>query len=178
MWWVRRTSPPPFPQKTLSYTTNTLPRARAEEPVVHDEDAVPASQERVGEGFESRVAWPDDGKDLRMGRVPHVSKEGEDLGVGFHPRVSVVGARGFREPRLHAWMDGHGARDEEEGWAQSEPRVTMGGSLLQADPTHADTGLAQSRIPASDTLNTAPASGRFGESMRRAIRFPPFDFRR
>src|SRR3989454_10718394 len=36
----------------------------------------------------------------------------------------------------------------------------------------------QSRMPSSETENTASASGRFGESIRRAIRFPPFDFRR
>src|SRR5205809_8057994 len=36
----------------------------------------------------------------------------------------------------------------------------------------------QSRTPSSDTLKTASASGRFGESISRAIRFPPFDLRK
>src|SRR2546426_12708302 len=43
---------------------------------------------------------------------------------------------------------------------------------------HGTKGHGQSRIPSSETLKTASASGRVGESISRAIRLPPLDLRR
>src|SRR5438128_2432112 len=51
-------------------------------------------------------------------------------------------------------------------------------SICPDTPCHGTEEHGQSRIPSSDTLKTASASGRFGESMSRAIRLPPFDLRR
>src|SRR3990170_3929413 len=151
-------------------------RALAEKPVLDHDDTVATPEEGVSESLQACMARSDDGEVSRLRRLPCVPKELERLSVRLDPGIAAVREGRLRELFRDLGVEGDGSGHQEEGRAHRY--LTKRGSLLQGVPTLVHTVHAQSRIPCSETLKTASASGRFGESIKRAIRFPPLDFRR
>src|SRR6266540_6900757 len=150
-----------------------------EETVRHDHDPIARTQERVGERLEARVAGSGEREDAVLWRGPEIAHQGDGLGERLDPRVAVMRERRLRELLEDPGMQRHGTRYQQETRIHWN-RANYGSdatSICPDTPCHASPP-AQSRIPSSETLKTASASGRFGESIRRAIRLPPFDLRR
>src|SRR5437867_5770980 len=107
--------------------------------------------------------------------MQHLSR----LAVGLDPGIAVVRHRGLREFFEHARGEWDGPRNQQkprfhgigQRWVGRYFKLPR--HILSRNGEH-----GQSRTPSSDTLKTASASGRFGESISRAIRFPPFDLRK